>query len=188
MVSRWRTSSESISARTCEHAAVRRAPLSRDQVLRTAVALADEGGIGALSMRKLGEAAAGDQPAVRQRGGGARGRAGDRWQLPAHAYPHLTELATEHVLQPGYHYGDEFEIGLDLILDALERAASPSWPGLARRLSSGDGDPLRLVACPAVWASGGDVRPCWPLSPAQHDGCKGQRKPGGDSHAGCGRL
>ncbi len=23
----------------------------------------------------------------------------------------------------GYHYGDEFEIGLDLVLDALERAA-----------------------------------------------------------------
>ena len=46
-------------------------------------------------------------------------------QLPADAYPHLTELAIEHVLQPGYRYGDEFEIGLDLILDALERAASP---------------------------------------------------------------
>jgi hypothetical protein len=27
-----------------------------------------------------------------------------------------------HVLQPGYRYGDEFEIGLDLILDGLERA------------------------------------------------------------------
>jgi AcrR family transcriptional regulator len=37
-------------------------------------------------------------------------------------YPHLTELAVEHVLQPGYDYGDEFEFGLDLILDGLERA------------------------------------------------------------------
>ena len=46
-------------------------------------------------------------------------------QLPADAYPHLTELATGHVLQPGYRYGDEFEIGLDLILDGLERAAGP---------------------------------------------------------------
>ncbi|HVM55779.1 MAG TPA: TetR/AcrR family transcriptional regulator C-terminal domain-containing protein, partial [Acidimicrobiales bacterium] len=36
---------------------------------------------------------------------------------PADAYPHLTELALEHVLQPGYDYGDEFEFGLDLILD-----------------------------------------------------------------------
>ena len=44
-------------------------------------------------------------------------------QLPADAYPQLTELAIEHVLQPGYRYGDEFEIGLGLILGALERAA-----------------------------------------------------------------
>ena len=44
-------------------------------------------------------------------------------QFPAGAYPHLTELTIQHVLQPGYHYGGEFEIGLDLILDALERAA-----------------------------------------------------------------
>jgi hypothetical protein len=28
-----------------------------------------------------------------------------------------------HVLQSGYRCGDEFEIGLDLILDAPERAA-----------------------------------------------------------------
>jgi hypothetical protein len=39
-------------------------------------------------------------------------------------YPHLTELTVEHVLQPGYDYGDEFEFGLDLILDGLERAAT----------------------------------------------------------------
>ncbi|HEX5120445.1 MAG TPA: TetR/AcrR family transcriptional regulator C-terminal domain-containing protein [Pseudonocardiaceae bacterium] len=37
-------------------------------------------------------------------------------------YPHLTELTVEHVLRPGYDYGDEFEYGLDLILDGLERA------------------------------------------------------------------
>ncbi len=37
-------------------------------------------------------------------------------------YPHLTEMAVEHVLQPGYDYGDEFEYGLDLILDGLEKA------------------------------------------------------------------
>jgi AcrR family transcriptional regulator len=38
------------------------------------------------------------------------------------AYPHLTEMATEHVLRPGYDYGDEFEFGLDLILDGLQQA------------------------------------------------------------------
>lgn len=37
-------------------------------------------------------------------------------------YPHLAELTLEHVLQPGYDYGNEFEFGLDLILDGLERA------------------------------------------------------------------
>jgi hypothetical protein len=38
-------------------------------------------------------------------------------------YPHLTELAVEHVLAPGYDYADEFEYGLDLILDGLEKAS-----------------------------------------------------------------
>jgi len=42
-------------------------------------------------------------------------------QVPADEYPHLTEFATEHVLRPGYDYGDEFEFGLDLILDGLEK-------------------------------------------------------------------
>jgi AcrR family transcriptional regulator len=37
-------------------------------------------------------------------------------------YPHLTEMAVEHVLQPGYDHADEFEFGLDLILDGLVRA------------------------------------------------------------------
>jgi AcrR family transcriptional regulator len=44
-----------------------------------------------------------------------------RRQFPADAYPHLTELAVQHVLQPGYDYADEFEFGLDLILDGLDR-------------------------------------------------------------------
>lgn len=34
-------------------------------------------------------------------------------------YPHLMEIATEHVLKPGYDFGDEFEIGLNVILTAL---------------------------------------------------------------------
>ena len=43
-------------------------------------------------------------------------------RMPAGAYPHLTELTVQHILQPGYDYGDEFEYGLGLILDGLERA------------------------------------------------------------------
>jgi AcrR family transcriptional regulator len=42
-------------------------------------------------------------------------------QFPTDAYPHLTELTVQHVLQPGYDYADEFEFGLDLILDGLDR-------------------------------------------------------------------
>jgi AcrR family transcriptional regulator len=42
-------------------------------------------------------------------------------QFPADQYPHLAELTSEHVLRPGYDYGHEFEFGLDLILDGLER-------------------------------------------------------------------
>jgi AcrR family transcriptional regulator len=34
-------------------------------------------------------------------------------------YPHLVEFATEHALQPGYDFGDEFEFGLALVLDGL---------------------------------------------------------------------
>jgi len=215
------------------HAAARRAPLSRDQVLQAAVGLADEGGVGALSMRKLGQvlgveamslynhvagkadlldgmidvvfseiglppAVGGWKSAMRARALSARAVLGrHRWaiglmesrktpgpatlrhhdavlgclrgagfsveltahayslldsyiygfalqeaslpfgtpeetaqvtkeiagQMPADEYPHLAELATAHVLQPGYQYGSEFEIGLDLILDALERSA-----------------------------------------------------------------
>jgi len=45
-------------------------------------------------------------------------------EFPADAYPHLTELAVQHVLRPGYDYGDEYLFGLELILDGLERAAT----------------------------------------------------------------
>ena len=217
-------------------AAVRRAGLSRGRVLGAAVALADQSGIEALSMRKLGQALgveamslynhvasksdlldgmidvvfseiglpsseAGWKPAMRQRAiavrqalarhGWAVGlmesraspgpatlrhhdavlgclrHAGFSVEMTAHAYslldsyiygfalqeaslpfdtaektaevtqeifeqfptgeyPHLTELTIQHVLQPGYDYGNEFEIGLDLILDSLERAAGGS--------------------------------------------------------------
>ncbi len=38
-------------------------------------------------------------------------------------YPTLTTFAAEHVLQPGYSFGDSFEFGLDLIISGLDRAA-----------------------------------------------------------------
>jgi AcrR family transcriptional regulator len=36
-------------------------------------------------------------------------------------YPNLLEMLTEHVMKPGYDYGDEFEYGLDVTLDGFER-------------------------------------------------------------------
>jgi AcrR family transcriptional regulator len=36
-------------------------------------------------------------------------------------YPHLAEMIVDHAMKPGYDYGKEFEFGLDLILDGLER-------------------------------------------------------------------
>jgi hypothetical protein len=49
--------------------------------------------------------------------------------LPAEDYPHLMEFTAQHVLQPGYDFGAEFEFGIDLILDGLEAARSGDRPG-----------------------------------------------------------
>jgi AcrR family transcriptional regulator len=35
--------------------------------------------------------------------------------------PYLAEMAVEHAMKPGYNYGDEFEFGVDLILDGIKR-------------------------------------------------------------------
>ncbi len=41
--------------------------------------------------------------------------------LSAEEYPYLAEFTAEHVLRPGYNYADEFDFGLELILDGLQR-------------------------------------------------------------------
>jgi AcrR family transcriptional regulator len=46
-------------------------------------------------------------------------------EVPADAYPHMAEFMVEHVLQPGYQYGNEYEFGLGLILDGLEASVMP---------------------------------------------------------------
>jgi AcrR family transcriptional regulator len=42
--------------------------------------------------------------------------------FPANEYPNLAEFITDLAMQPGYDFGNEFEYGLELILDGLERA------------------------------------------------------------------
>ena len=44
-------------------------------------------------------------------------------------YPHFIKFVTGHALQPGYAYGDEFDFGLDLILEGLEAAARKNSRG-----------------------------------------------------------
>jgi AcrR family transcriptional regulator len=50
--------------------------------------------------------------------------------FPAAEFPYLFELTIEHVLQPGYSYGDEFDTGLEVVLD-----------GVAIRLTRQEDDP-----------------------------------------------
>ena len=40
-------------------------------------------------------------------------------------YPHLREMALEHVLKPGYRYRDEFGLGLEILLEGLENRRGP---------------------------------------------------------------
>ena len=41
-------------------------------------------------------------------------------QFPRADFPYLFELTTEHVLQPGYNYGNEFDVGLEVVLDGVD--------------------------------------------------------------------
>ncbi len=45
-------------------------------------------------------------------------------QFPIEQFPHLGEMIVDHALKAGYSYKKEFEFGLDLILDGLERAST----------------------------------------------------------------
>jgi AcrR family transcriptional regulator len=61
-------------------------------------------------------------------------------QFPADEYPHLAEFTFKHVMRPGYDYGDEFEYGLDIVLDGLGEAIevdSRVKPGTGRRPPEG---------------------------------------------------
>jgi Bacterial regulatory proteins, tetR family./Tetracyclin repressor, C-terminal all-alpha domain. len=41
--------------------------------------------------------------------------------FPVNDYPNMVAFITDHAMKPGYNFGDEFEYGLDVILDALEQ-------------------------------------------------------------------
>lgn len=57
-------------------------------------------------------------------------------------YPHLAAMITDHYGLPDYAFGDEFDVGLDLILEALHAFLSPPRRPSALRT------PLRLSPGP----------------------------------------
>ena len=44
--------------------------------------------------------------------------------FPVNTYPNLAAFITDHAMKPGYDFANEFEYGLDLILDGLATAKS----------------------------------------------------------------
>lgn len=40
--------------------------------------------------------------------------------FPLNEYPNLAAFVAEHIMKPGYDFGDEFEYGLDVLLDGIE--------------------------------------------------------------------
>ena len=53
--------------------------------------------------------------------------------MPAGEYANLLEFTVEHVLQPGYDFGQEFDFGIDLILDGLEAVIASGRTGRQER-------------------------------------------------------
>jgi AcrR family transcriptional regulator len=46
--------------------------------------------------------------------------------IPADEYPYLREMVVEYAMHSGYDESDDFDFGLDLILDGLERLLDPA--------------------------------------------------------------
>jgi AcrR family transcriptional regulator len=73
-------------------------------------------------------------------------------------YPHLMEIATDNVLQPGYDFADEFGIGLGVILDALA-----GW------IPAGTDDPDDPASPPSPEGPASPPSPDSPASPPSPD-------------------
>nr|WP_281360157.1 TetR/AcrR family transcriptional regulator [Isoptericola halotolerans] len=57
----------------------------------------------------------------------------DEMELPQDRYPHLAEMVSELVVGGGYRFADQFDDGLELVLDGLERRLTERRPA-GRRL------------------------------------------------------
>lgn len=47
-------------------------------------------------------------------------------RITADSFPHLSAIILDHAHRPGYDYAEEFTIGLELVLDALDRLRRPA--------------------------------------------------------------
>jgi AcrR family transcriptional regulator len=52
--------------------------------------------------------------------------------FPVDEYPNMVAFIAEHAMKPGYDFADEFEYGLDVVLDGLERVHDTDRPHPAR--------------------------------------------------------
>jgi len=59
-------------------------------------------------------------------------------------------LTTEHVVRPGYDYGNEFVFGLDLVVDGLERSLNTTTNRFPQPVS----DPAQRCSTAASGGSG----------------------------------
>jgi AcrR family transcriptional regulator len=57
--------------------------------------------------------------------------------IPADEYPHLTEMVVEYAMKTGYDERADFEFGLDLILDGLQRLLDAATSHPARSAAAG---------------------------------------------------
>ena len=86
-------------------------------------------------------------------------------RFPADQYPHLAEFTFEHVMQPGYDYGEEYEFGLDLILDGLERAHRTAQ---SRNRTAGDKSRTDIAMAGFEPSAGKSLKPPASLSSSEH--------------------
>ncbi|MGG5259858.1 DUF429 domain-containing protein [Phycicoccus avicenniae] len=70
-------------------------------------------------------------------------------EATAAAYPHFTEFARDHALRPGWSFGAEFEVTLDLVLDAVAGLVDERTPD-----AEGTAPPPVEVSVPVLGVDG----------------------------------
>ena len=79
-------------------------------------------------------------------------------QHPLDDYPYLAEFSTEHILQPDYDFGSEFDYGLEVILDGLAQSLSAPSAKPASRPNPPERGTLLSPDAPSHEGASGDVR------------------------------